>query len=184
MVAAWASCQIHKNVDCACAGKTGNIFPATNLKETAGKQSRHASRHVRDASAVMHVRITNPSWRGKRSRHSRRMHNPQFYVSDKRPLASSAHVTTLYLGKFCCKFKDLPWQHLFICHWFSFVMIDWRLIPRFRSSWLHQRLAKCITAPASPLAVVSFPICWWSHKDPSLGINSYIRARIKVDPCQ
>ena len=24
-------------------------------------------------------------WRGKRSRHSRRMHNPQFYVSGKRP---------------------------------------------------------------------------------------------------
>ena len=27
-------------------------------------------------------------WRGKRSRHSRRMRNPQFYVSDKRPMAS------------------------------------------------------------------------------------------------
>ena len=25
-------------------------------------------------------------WRGKRSRHSRRMHNPQFYVSGKRPM--------------------------------------------------------------------------------------------------
>ena len=27
-------------------------------------------------------------WRGKRSRHSRRMHNPQFYVSGKRPIHS------------------------------------------------------------------------------------------------
>ena len=26
-------------------------------------------------------------WRGKRSRHSRRMYNPQFYVSGKRPMA-------------------------------------------------------------------------------------------------
>ena len=26
-------------------------------------------------------------WRGKRSRHSRRMRNPQFYVSSKRPMA-------------------------------------------------------------------------------------------------
>ena len=26
------------------------------------------------------------TWRGKRSRHSRRMHNPQFYVSGKRPI--------------------------------------------------------------------------------------------------
>ena len=28
-------------------------------------------------------------WREKRSRHSRRMRNPQFYVSDKRPMALS-----------------------------------------------------------------------------------------------
>ena len=28
-------------------------------------------------------------WRGKRSRHSRRMRNPQFYVSGKRPMAMS-----------------------------------------------------------------------------------------------
>ena len=32
----------------------GKVFPAT-----AGKQSRHASRHVRDARAVMHVGIAN-----------------------------------------------------------------------------------------------------------------------------
>ena len=38
------------------------------------------------AGAVMHVEITNPRWRGKRSRHSRRMRNPQFYVSGKRPI--------------------------------------------------------------------------------------------------
>ena len=33
-------------------------------------------------------------WRGKRSRHSRCMRNPQFYVSSKRPIQSQA-VTTL-----------------------------------------------------------------------------------------
>ena len=33
----------------------------------------------------MHVGFANPRWRGKRSRHSRRMRNPQFYVSGKRP---------------------------------------------------------------------------------------------------
>ena len=38
--------------------------------------------HARD---VMHVGIANPRWRGKRSRHSRCMRNPQFYVSGKRP---------------------------------------------------------------------------------------------------
>ena len=39
------------------------------------------------ALAVMYVRIANPRWRGKRSRHSRRMRNPQFCVSGKRPIA-------------------------------------------------------------------------------------------------
>ena len=39
---------------CACAGNAANVFPAT-----AGKQSWHASRHVRDASAVMHAGIAN-----------------------------------------------------------------------------------------------------------------------------
>ena len=42
------------NCGCACAGNAGNVFPAT-----AGKRSRHASRHVRDARAVMHAGIAN-----------------------------------------------------------------------------------------------------------------------------
>ena len=53
----WASCQIHRIAGCACVGNAGNVFPATDFK---GKppvwRSRHASRHVRDARAVMHVR--------------------------------------------------------------------------------------------------------------------------------
>ena len=32
-------------------------------------------------------------WRGKRSRHSRRMHNPQFYLSGKRPMQSTRQLT-------------------------------------------------------------------------------------------
>ena len=35
----------------------------------------------------MHVGIANPWWRGKRSRHSRCMRNPQLYISGKRPMA-------------------------------------------------------------------------------------------------
>ena len=42
------------NCGCACTGNAGNVFPAT-----MGKQSRHASRHVRDARAVMHAGIAN-----------------------------------------------------------------------------------------------------------------------------
>ena len=35
----------------------------------------------------MHVGIANPRWRGKRSRHSQRMRNPQFYISCKMSMA-------------------------------------------------------------------------------------------------
>ena len=41
-----------QNRGCACAGNAGNVFPVT-----AGKRSRHASRHVRHARAVMHAGI-------------------------------------------------------------------------------------------------------------------------------
>ena len=49
-------------------------------------------------------------WRGKRSQHSRCMHNPQFYVSGKRPIAESCvlwiHVAITrgfqpFTGTFC-----------------------------------------------------------------------------------
>ena len=43
-----------QNCGCACAGNAGNVSPVT-----AGKRSRHASRHVRDARAVMHAGIAN-----------------------------------------------------------------------------------------------------------------------------
>ena len=42
----------------------------------------------------MHVGIFNPRWREKRFRHSRRMRNPQFYVTGKRPMP---FVRLLYL---------------------------------------------------------------------------------------
>ena len=70
-------------------GMPGTFSPPPTSKETASQRSRHASRHVRHARAVMHVGITNPRWRRKRSRHSRRMRNPQFYVSGKRPITGA-----------------------------------------------------------------------------------------------
>ena len=41
--------------------------------------------------AMMCVRIANPRWLGKRSRHSRRMRKTQFYVSGKRPIMKYHH---------------------------------------------------------------------------------------------
>ena len=43
-----------QNCGCACAGNAGNVFPVT-----ACERSRHASRHVRHARAVMHAGIAN-----------------------------------------------------------------------------------------------------------------------------
>ena len=56
------------------------------------------------ARAVMHIGIANPRWRGKRSRHSRRMCNPQFYVSSKRPMETNLFTTKLLHGQYlvCC----------------------------------------------------------------------------------
>ena len=68
-------------------GMPGTFSPPPTSKETASKRSRHAWWHVRCARAVMDVGIANLRWWGKRSRHSRRMRNPQFYVSGKRPMS-------------------------------------------------------------------------------------------------
>ena len=40
----------------------GTFFPAPTSKETACSRSRHASRNVRHARAMMHVEIANPRW--------------------------------------------------------------------------------------------------------------------------
>ena len=60
--------------------------PPLASNETTSYRSWHASRHVRHARAVMHVGIANQRWWEKRSRHSRRMRNPQFCVPGKRPM--------------------------------------------------------------------------------------------------
>ena len=82
-------------------GMPGSFSPPPTSKDTASWRSQHASRHVRYARAVMHVGIANPRWRGKRSRHSWRMHNPQFYVSGKRPMTV----------------KQSVWQHFYFATW-------------------------------------------------------------------
>ena len=65
-------------------GMPETFSPPPTSKETHSYRSRYASRHVRHARAVNHVGFANPRWRGKRSRHSRRMRNPQLCVSSKR----------------------------------------------------------------------------------------------------
>ena len=75
-------------------GMPGMFSSPPTSKETASWRSRHASRHVHHAGTLMHVGITDPRCRRKRSRRSRRMRNPHFYVSGKRP------IPRLYLDSF------------------------------------------------------------------------------------
>ena len=100
----WASYQIRKIAGCACAG---NVFPATDFNETASYQPRHAKRHVRHARAVMHVGIANPWWQRKRSWHSRRMRNPQCYVSSLRPIADMSKMAGITQRDVNCDGNDL-----------------------------------------------------------------------------
>ena len=72
-------------------GMPGTFSPPPTSKENASQRTRHPSRHVRDARAVMHVGISNLRGRGKRSR---RMRNPQFYVSGKRPIGGAPPFMT------------------------------------------------------------------------------------------
>ena len=80
-------CILHIIEDCACAGNTGNIYPALRVSDP----------DMHHGTCVTHVPWSLTSvfrwsrWHGNRSRHSRRMQNPQFYVSGKRHIG---HVLT------------------------------------------------------------------------------------------
>ena len=50
---------------------------------------------MRHPRAVIHVGIANLRWQGKNSQHSRRMRNPQFYVSGKRPMSKLITCTAV-----------------------------------------------------------------------------------------
>ena len=78
----WASCQIRTIEGCQCTGKAWNISPL------------HRGWAI--PTCVTHMPWCKPGsltsgilwsrWRRKRSQHSRRMRNPQFCVSGKRPM--------------------------------------------------------------------------------------------------
>ena len=97
----WASYQIRKIAGCACTWNAGNIFPPPQIR---GPDMDHGT-------CVTHVPWCMPGsltcvflwswWRGKRSRHSRCMPNPQFDVSGKRSMA----VTFVSCGWCSASFK-------------------------------------------------------------------------------
>ena len=83
----WASYQIRKLAGCACAENAGNVFPGHRLqrKPLVSDPDMHHGTCVTHVPWCMSVSL-NRGRGEKRSRHSRRMRNPQFYVSGKRPM--------------------------------------------------------------------------------------------------
>ena len=109
-----ASYQIRKIVGCAFPGNAGNVFSTPTSKKTASWRSRHASRHVHHACTVMHFGIANPRWLGRRSRHSRCMHNPQFYLSGKRSIAGNKIMYKHVVRKVWHNGKNIVIVHTFL----------------------------------------------------------------------
>ena len=62
-------------------------------------------------------------WRGKRSWHSRRMRNPQFYVSGKRPIGSEQSLTPN-------RWRAIIWTHGKLFYWPQMgpVLAPWTLL--------------------------------------------------------
>ena len=122
----WASCPIREIAGCACAGNAWIVFPTT-----LGWRSRHASQHVRHALVVMHVGALTSGvfwsrWPGKRSRHSRRMHNPQFNVSGKRPIGPWKSQNIATYVKADSRFAPRQWETAYLSnevfHWLGAII--------------------------------------------------------------
>ena len=72
-------------------GMPGTFFPPPRVSDTAGTCVTHVPWCLSGS-------LTNgflwSRWRGKRSQHSRRMRNSQFYVSGNRPIETSSEEKT------------------------------------------------------------------------------------------
>ena len=93
-------------------------------------------------------------WRGKYSRHSRRMHNPQFYVSGKRPMPSCVMMSS---WKYWAVWEGEPTNTnetnglLMGYHWNIVCSVD--------IAWCNQ----------NDIRVERDGVCWWS--DTYLGLK-------------
>ena len=108
-VLACASCQILKTAGFACAGNAGNVLPPPGVSDP----------DMHHGTCVTHVPWCMPGsltsgllrrqWRGKLSHHSRRMRNPKFYVSGKRPISERKWESLVYEEVLSSTGK--LWQH-------------------------------------------------------------------------
>ena len=78
--------SLARYADCACTGNAGNVFPVPRVSDS-GMHHGTCMTHVPWCMPESLTRgLLWSRWQGKRSRHSRRMRNPQFYVSGKKSM--------------------------------------------------------------------------------------------------
>ena len=140
-------------------GMAGTFFPATDLKEITRSRSRHASRHVRHARAALHVGIANPRWRGRRSRHSRRMPNPQFYVSGERPVYIYCNEDgNLYC--FCCYHGNR--EYLVMAWGLAFAILSYSMYIMFATADVLE-IKVILAATEGLFTVPANTMCHWCY---------------------
>ena len=118
----WASCLVRKISGCACIGNAGNVL-------------RVSDPDMHHGTCVTHVPWCMPGsltggflwsrWLGKRSRLSRCMRNPQFYVSGKRTI----HITIrVHRPEYSHRRRSTPWLRMPVslarqksCYWPNFI---------------------------------------------------------------
>ena len=114
MFISWVSYQIRKIAGCACVGNSGKVSPATDWLAIPTCITAPAWCTCRNVCR----------WRGKRSRYSRRMRNPQFYISDKRPMIEDPLLINVYqhilrrhiMHSRCILHQHSPWWHIMPHH--------------------------------------------------------------------
>ena len=92
----WASYQIRKIASCALRRECWELFPCHRFQ----RKPLVSDPGMHHGTCVTHVPwcmsgIADLRWRGKRSRHSRRMRKLQVYVSGQRPISKQNYDTTL-----------------------------------------------------------------------------------------
>ena len=127
----WAYCQIRRNAGCACAGNTGNVF--SDPWVSVSDPGMHHDTCVAHVPWCMPGSLTSGFvwnwWRGKRSRHSWRIHNPQFYVSGQRRIKNVNYQWRFLFELFCTWYGG----QILIESWLDFLSIVFTLfMPEYR----------------------------------------------------
>ena len=118
----WASCQICKIAGCACAGNAGNVFPALAIPTCI------TARAPCTCLGSLRSGILWSRCREKRTRHSRRMRNPQFYVSSKRPIYHMSilfFVTSHFLSQYISNLFFDKYINVILTKSFGWRTVNW-----------------------------------------------------------